>query len=116
MSGSKIVDALYELYKRKEVSYEIWEKMDSFHDELVRQKIIKEHPCKSKRKQYKEINFKIWEKEWKNNRENIKINKPNFKKLEEKREEIEKKEKKLKDQFKNFNKVSQKTLNTEFDV
>ena len=35
--------------------------MDSFHDELVRQKIIKEHPCKSKRKQYKEINFKIWE-------------------------------------------------------
>ena len=46
----------------------------------------------------------------------MKINKPNFLKLEEKREEIEKKEKKLKDQFKNFNKVSQKTLNTEFDV
>ena len=61
MGGSEIVDALYELYKRKEVSYEIWEKMNSFHNELVRQKIIKEHPCKSKRKQYKEINFKIWE-------------------------------------------------------
>ncbi len=60
--GSKIVDALYELYKRKEVSYEIWEKMSNFYGELVRQKIIKDHPCKSKRNQYKEIDFKIWEK------------------------------------------------------
>ena len=46
----------------------------------------------------------------------IEINNPDFRKLDENREDIESRENQLKEKFRNYNKISSKTLNQQFDV
>ncbi len=46
----------------------------------------------------------------------IEINEPDFKKLDESREYIESRKNQLREVFRNYNKISPKTLNQEFDI